>query len=64
MDISDMAQQVVAAQMQMIQQSVAMASLKNTLNQQQQQLVNMVAENAAPAPTAADGRGAVLDILV
>lgn len=63
MDISDMAQQVVAAQMQMIQQSVAMASLKNTLNQQQQ-LVNMVAENTAPAPTAADGRGAVLDILV
>lgn len=63
MDISDMAQQVVAAQMQMIQQSVAMASLKNTLNQQQQ-LVNMVAENAAPAPTAVDGRGAVLDILV
>lgn len=63
MDISDMAQQVVAAQMQMIQQSVAMASLKNTLNQQQQ-LVNMVAENVAPAPTAADGRGAVLDILV
>lgn len=63
MDISDMAQQVVAAQMQMIQQSVAMASLKNTLNQQQQ-LVNMVAENAAPAPTSADGRGAVLDILV
>ena len=63
MDISDMAQQVVAAQMQMIQQSVAMASLKNTMNQQQQ-LVNMVAENAAPAPTATDGRGAVLDILV
>ena len=63
MDISDMAQQVVAAQMQMIQQSVAMTSLKNTLNQQQQ-LVNMVAENAAPAPPAADGRGAVLDILV
>ena len=63
MDISDTAQQIVAAQMQMIQQSVAMAALKNTMNQQQQ-LVNMVAENAAPAPTAADGRGAVLDILV
>lgn len=63
MDISDTAQQIVAAQMQMIQQSIAMASLKNTMNHQQQ-LVNMVAENAAPAPTAVDGRGAVLDILV
>ena len=63
MDISDTAQQIVAAQMQMIQQSIAMASLKNNMNQQQQ-LVNMVAENAAPAPTAADRRGAVLDILV
>ena len=63
MDISDTAQQIVAAQMQMIQQSIAMASLKNNMNQQQQ-LVNMVAENAAPALTAADGRGAVLDILV
>ena len=63
MDISDTAQQIVAAQMQMIQQSIAMASLKNNMNQQQQ-LVNMVAENAALAPTAADGRGAVLDILV
>lgn len=63
MDISDTAQQIVAAQMQMIQQSIAMASLKNNMNQQQQ-LVNMVAENAAPAPTAADGRGTVLDILV
>lgn len=63
MDISDTAQQIVAAQMQMIQQSIAMASLKNNMNQQQQ-LVNMVAENAAPAPTAADGRGVVLDILV
>ena len=63
MDISDTAQQIVAAQMQMIQQSIAMASLKNNMNQQQH-LVNMVAENAAPAPTAADGRGAVLDILV
>lgn len=63
MDISDTAQQIVAAQMQMLQQSIAMASLKNNMNQQQQ-LVNMVAENAAPAPTAADGRGAVLDILV
>ena len=63
MDISDTAQQLIAAQMQMIQQSIAMASLKNNMNQQQQ-LVNMVAENAAPAPTAADGRGAVLDILV
>ena len=63
MDISDTAQQIVAAQRQMIQQSIAMASLKNTMNQPQQ-LVNMVAENAAPAPTAVDGRGAVLDILV
>lgn len=63
MDISNTAQQIVAAQMQMIQQSIAMASLKNNMNQQQQ-LVNMVVENAAPAPTAADGRGAVLDILV
>ena len=63
MDISDTAQQIVAAQMQMIQQSVAMAALKNTMNQQQQ-LVDMVAENAAPAPTAVDGRGTVLDILV
>ncbi len=63
MDISDTAQQIVAAQMQMIQQSIAMAALKNNMNQQQQ-LVSMVAENAAPAPTAVDGRGAVLDILV
>lgn len=64
MYVSDVAEQIVAMQAQMLRTSMAMATVKNAAEQQQvaATLLTEAADSAAAA--SADGRGALLDILV
>ncbi|MBO4519985.1 MAG: hypothetical protein J5787_02140 [Alphaproteobacteria bacterium] len=64
MYVSDVAEQIVAMQAQMLRNSLALATVKNAAEQQQAvtTLLTEAATNSAAA--SADGRGAVLDILV
>lgn len=63
MDVSDVAEQMVAMQAQMTRASFAMAAVKNAAEQQQVS-TSLLTETANAAAASADGRGALLDILV
>ena len=63
MDVSDVASQVVAMQAQMARASFAMAAVKNAA-EQQQAAASLLTEAVNAAAASADGRGALLDILV
>lgn len=63
MYVSDVAEQIVAMQAQMIRTSMAMASAKSAIDQQQA-VTTLLIEATQSAAASADGRGAMLDILV
>ena len=63
MDVSDVAEQIVAMQAQMLRSSLAVATVKNAA-EQQQAVTTLLTEASASAAASADGRGALLDILV
>ena len=63
MYVSDVAEQIVAMQAQMIRTSMAMASAKSVIDQQQA-VTTLLTEATQSAAASADGRGAMLDILV
>ena len=64
MNVSDVAEQIVAMQAQMLRNSMALATLKTAAEQQQQAATSLLTEAASSAAASADGRGVVLDILV
>ncbi|MBR1777963.1 MAG: hypothetical protein IJ752_05200 [Alphaproteobacteria bacterium] len=64
MNVSDVAEQIVAMQAQMFRTSMALAAIKNASEQQQQTATTLLTETANSAAASADGRGALLDILV
>ena len=63
MYVSDVAEQIVAMQAQMLRTSLALATVKNAA-EQQQAAATLLTEAAESAAASADGRGALLDILV
>lgn len=63
MNVSDVAEQIVAMQAQMLRNSMALATVKNAA-EQQQAATSLLTEAASSAAASADGRGALLDILV
>ena len=63
MNVSDVAEQIVAMQAQMFRTSMALASVKNA-SEQQQSVTTLLTETTNSAAASADGRGALLDILV
>ena len=63
MYVSDVAEQIVAMQAQMLRSSLALAAVKNAA-EQQQVAATLLTETANSAAASADGRGALLDILV
>lgn len=64
MNVSDVAEQVVAMQAQMLRSSLALASMKSAAELQQQAVTTLLTEATNSAAASADGRGALLDILV
>ena len=64
MNVSDVAEQIVAMQAQMLRNSMALAAIKDAAEQQQQTATSLLTEAVSPAAASADGRGAILDILV
>ncbi len=63
MYVSDVAEQIVAMQAQMLRASMAMAATKSAA-EQQQAVTTLLTEATQSAAASADGRGALLDILV
>lgn len=63
MYVSDVAEQIVAMQAQMLRASMAMAATKSAA-EQQQAVTTLLTEATQSAVASADGRGALLDILV
>lgn len=63
MQVSDIAEQIVAMQAQMLRNNMSMAVAKNGL-EQQQAVTDLLTEATQTAAASADGRGALLDILV
>ena len=63
MYVSDVAEQVVAMQMQMLRTSMAMAAAKSAI-EQQKSVTTLLTEATQSAVASTDGRGALLDILV
>ena len=63
MYVSDVAEQIVAMQAQMLRTSLALATVKNAA-EQQQVAATLLTETANSVASSADGRGALLDILV
>ena len=63
MNVSDVAEQIVAMQAQMVRTSMALATVKNA-SEQQQSVTTLLTETTNAAAASADGRGALLDILV
>lgn len=63
MYVSDVAEQIVAMQAQMLRASMAMAATKSAA-EQQQAATTLLTEATQSAAASADGRGAMLDILV
>ena len=63
MYVSDVTEQIVAMQAQMIRTSMAMAAAKSAIDQQQA-VTTLLTEATHSAAASADGRGALLDILV
>ena len=63
MYVSDVAEQIVAMQAQMLRTSLAQATVKNAA-EQQQVAATLLTEASGTAAARADGRGALLDILV
>lgn len=63
MYVSDVAEQIVAMQAQMIRSSMAMAAAKSAIDQQKT-ATTLLTEATQSAAASADGRGALLDILV
>ncbi len=63
MYVSDVAEQIVAMQTQMIRSSMAMAAAKSAIDQQKT-VTTLLTEATQSAAASADGRGALLDILV
>mgnify|MGYP007000564842 FL=1 len=64
MNVSDVVGQVVALQTQMLQNSVALAAAKAVLDQQQVAATLLTESSQQISVASADGRGAMLDILV
>ena len=62
MNVSDVAEQIVAMQAQMLRTSMALATVKNAA--EQQQVATTLLTEASSAAATADGRGALLDLLV
>lgn len=63
MQVSDIAEQIVAMQAQMLRNNMSMAVAKNGM-EQQQAVTDLLTEATQTAAASADGRGALLDILV
>ncbi len=63
MYVSDVAEQIVAMQMQMLRTSMAMAATKSAIDQQKS-VTTLLTEATQSAVASTDGRGALLDILV
>lgn len=63
MNVSDVAEQIVAMQAQALRTSMALASVKNA-SEQQDSVATLLTETSGTAAASADGRGALLDILV
>lgn len=63
MYVSDVAEQIVAMQAQMLRASMAIATAKSAA-EQQQAVTTLLTEATQSAAASADGRGAMLDILV
>ena len=63
MNVSDVAEQIVAMQAQMLRTSMSLALVKNAA-EQQDVATTLLTETASAAAATADGRGALLDILV
>ncbi|MBR1944858.1 MAG: hypothetical protein IJ846_01000 [Alphaproteobacteria bacterium] len=63
MNVSDVAEQIVAMQAQMLRNSMALAAMKSAA-EQQQTVTSLLTEATNTAAASADGRGALLDILV
>ncbi len=63
MYVSDVAEQIVAMQAQMIRSSMAMAAAKSAIDQQKT-VTTLLTEATQSVAASADGRGALLDILV
>ena len=63
MYVSDVAEQVVAMQMQMVRTSMAMAAAKSAIDQQKS-VTTLLTEATQSAVASTDGRGILLDILV
>lgn len=63
MYVSDVAEQIVAMQMQMVRTSMAMAAVKSAIDQQKA-VTTLLTEATQSAVASTDGRGALLDILV
>lgn len=63
MNVSDVAEQIVAMQAQMLRASMALATVENA-SEQQQSVATLLTEASGTAAASADGRGALLDILV
>lgn len=63
MNVSDVTEQIVAMQAQMLRNSMALAAMKSA-SEQQQAVTSLLTEAANSAAASADGRGAILDILV
>ena len=63
MNVSDVAEQIVAMQALMLRSSMATAVAKSAA-EQQQTVTSLLTETANAAAASADGRGALLDILV
>ena len=64
MNVSDVAEQIVAMQAQMLRTSMALATMKSSAELQQQAVTTLLTEASHSAAASADGRGALLDILV
>ena len=63
MNVSDVAEQIVAMQAQMLRTSMALATVENA-SEQQDSVATLLTEASSTAAASADGRGALLDILV
>lgn len=63
MYVSDVAEQIVAMQMQMVRTSMAMAAAKSAIDQQKA-VTTLLTEATQSAVASTDWRGALLDILV
>ena len=63
MNVSDVAEQIVAMQAQMLRNSMALATVKSAA-EQQQSVPSLLTEATNTAAASADGRGALLDLLV